>query len=231
MPRNHGGNNLTTDENLREIKKLIDHMQSGLAEIFSQLRELRRRLDLVEDDELVDSSQVIPLFTRVTTSIDAQEPDITEIDETPKSSEEVTSSEKDDEIETPSVDVLVSEEPETTESITPPPETQPLEETPPESPEEAESKIEPIAGARVSRLLDPIAHELRTGEATADVIAEFLQAAKDDLLGEASPNDRVARDIDVVLRFLKARGKRGIRTDERENILKRIARWKSHLTR
>ena len=35
--------------------------------------------------------------------------------------------------------------------------------------------------------------------------------------------------MDIVLNFLKARGKKTIRPDERDNILKRIRRWKAHL--
>jgi len=35
--------------------------------------------------------------------------------------------------------------------------------------------------------------------------------------------------MDIVLNFLKARGTRGIRNEERDNIQKRIRRWKAHL--
>ncbi|MBE0527251.1 MAG: hypothetical protein IH631_09930, partial [Candidatus Thorarchaeota archaeon] len=83
--------------------------------------------------------------------------------------------------------------------------------------------------AKVNRVLDPIARELRTGEATADIILEYLQAAKDYLIDDDERKKKVSRDMDIVLNFLQARGKRGIRTEERDNILKRIRRWKAHL--
>jgi hypothetical protein len=73
--------------------------------------------------------------------------------------------------------------------------------------------------------LDPISHEIRTGEAPAEVIAEYLQAARDYLITKDRPNEKVARDMDVVDKFLRARGKKGIRPEERDNILKRIHRW------
>ena len=102
----------------------------------------------------------------------------------------------------------------------------PTEMTIPEDPESGNS-------ARVNRVLDPIAHELRTGEAPAEIIFEYLQAAREYLIEDdtdESKKGKVARDMDIVLNFLKARGKRTIRPDERDNILKRIRRWKAHLT-
>ena len=87
--------------------------------------------------------------------------------------------------------------------------------------------------AKVNRVLDPIAHELRTGEAPAEIIYEYLQTAREYLIDDEdteSQKGKVARDMDIVLNFLKARGKRTIRPDERDNILKRIRRWKAHLT-
>ena len=60
-----------------------------------------------------------------------------------------------------------------------------------------------------------------------------LQAAREYLIDDDSGDSqkgKVARDMDIVLNFLKARGKRTIRPDERDNILKRIRRWKAHLT-
>ncbi len=84
---------------------------------------------------------------------------------------------------------------------------------------------------RVSRLLDPISHELTTGSSPAEVIAEYLQAAKDDLIMDDSKHDKVARDMDIVLKFLRARGRRGIRPEERDNIIRRIKRWKAHLSK
>lgn len=86
--------------------------------------------------------------------------------------------------------------------------------------------------AKVNRVLDPIAHELRTGEAPAEIIYEYLQAAREYLIDDddgESNKGKVARDMDIVLNFLKARGIRTIRPDERDNILKRIRRWKAHL--
>jgi len=86
--------------------------------------------------------------------------------------------------------------------------------------------------AKVNRVLDPIAHELRTGEAPAEIIYEYLQAAREYLIDDddsESKKGKVARDMDIVLNFLKARGTRTIRPDERDNILKRIRRWKAHL--
>ncbi len=82
---------------------------------------------------------------------------------------------------------------------------------------------------RVSRFLDPITHELKTGTSPAEVIAEYLQAAKDELITSSTLNEKVERDMDIVLKFLRARGRRGIRTEERDNILRRIKRWEAHL--
>ncbi|MHA2423321.1 MAG: hypothetical protein ACXAEF_00915 [Candidatus Thorarchaeota archaeon] len=84
---------------------------------------------------------------------------------------------------------------------------------------------------RVSRFLDPITHELKTGSSPAEVIAEYLQAAKDELITSSSSNEKVERDMDIVLKFLRARGRRGIRTEERDNILRRIKRWQAHLSK
>ena len=55
-----------SDENLDEIKRLIDSMQSGLVELFDQLKELRRRLDITGVPMPSDTqSSVVPLFTEV----------------------------------------------------------------------------------------------------------------------------------------------------------------------
>ena len=94
---------------------------------------------------------------------------------------------------------------------------------------DTESDESSSANAKVNRVLDPIARELRTGEATADIILEYLQSAKEYLIDDDERKKKVSRDIDIVLNFLKARGERGIRTEERDNILKRIRRWKAHL--
>lgn len=87
----------------------------------------------------------------------------------------------------------------------------------------------PPSDVRVSRLLDPITHELKTGDSPAEVIAEYLQSAKDELITTSSPNEKVSRDMDIVLKFLRARGRRSIRPEERDNILRRIKRWQAHL--
>ncbi len=84
---------------------------------------------------------------------------------------------------------------------------------------------------RVSRFLDPITHELKTGNSPAEVIAEYLQAAKDELITSSNSNEKVEKDMDIVLKFLRARGRRGIRTEERDNILRRIKRWQAHLSK
>ena len=92
--------------------------------------------------------------------------------------------------------------------------------------------VDKLTYAATPRSLDPIAHELRTGEAPAEIILEYLQAAREYLIDDTndSQKSKVARDMDIVLNFLKARGTRTIRPDERDNILKRIRRWKAHLT-
>ncbi|MHA1905924.1 MAG: hypothetical protein ACW98Y_01400 [Candidatus Thorarchaeota archaeon] len=103
---------------------------------------------------------------------------------------------------------------------------------PPETPADAERPTtEPSAPSevRVSRFLDPITHELKTGNSPAEVIAEYLQAAKDELITSSTSNEKVERDMDIVLKFLRARGRRGIRDEERDNILRRIKRWQAHL--
>jgi hypothetical protein len=189
-------------------------MQSGLVELFDQLRELRRRLNMtgvsIPSDE---QASVIPLFTEVTKSSDLS-PDDTH----PESA-------------------ISTVEPES-HSVRPPPERSPKAITPEpnDSLESIELDIEsesservPIGGAKAARVLDPIAHELRTGEAPASVLAEYLQSAKDYLFGGESSNERVERDMDVVLKFLRARNDKGIRPEERDNIMKRINRWKEAL--
>ncbi|MDF1537421.1 MAG: hypothetical protein P1Q69_00755 [Candidatus Thorarchaeota archaeon] len=89
----------------------------------------------------------------------------------------------------------------------------------------------PPSDVRVSHLLDPITHELRTGDSPAEVIAEYLQSAKDELITTSTPNEKVSRDMDIVLKFLRARGRRSIRPEERDNILRRIKRWQVHLVK
>jgi hypothetical protein len=155
-------------------------MQSGLVELFDQLHELRRQLDLAgENFESTPSLSPAPIFSKA--SAETKETD-------PSVSSSATSS--------------------------------PLDET----------TVTPLTNENVSRVLDPITIELQTGEAPAEVIAEYLDAAKEYLIQEHSANEKVVRDIEVVLKFLRARGKKGIRPEERDNILERIRRWKVHLT-
>ncbi len=181
-----------SDENLNEIKQLIDSMQSSLVELFDQLRELRNRLNLVSNTVSDTSPSILPLFSEIKT------PD-SEVDSTPASEDK----------ETP---ILVPEDEVHTDTV-------------------IDVDSDTGNNAKVNRVLDPISHELRTGEAPAEIIYEYLQAAREYLIDDDTEpqKQKVARDIDIVLNFLKARGKRTIRPDERDNILKRIRRWKAHL--
>jgi len=171
-------------------------MQSGLVELFDQLRDLRSRLNIVSDTTSETSPSILPLFSEVkspeTESLEAApEPPIEDKEHNTSTTES----------ETP-IDMAM--------------------------PEDTDNR----ASAKVNRVLDPIAHELRTGEAPAEIIYEYLQAAREYLIDDddnESQKGKVARDMDIVLNFLKARGKRTIRSDERDNILKRIRRWKAHL--
>ncbi|MHA2351509.1 MAG: hypothetical protein ACXAC0_03090 [Candidatus Thorarchaeota archaeon] len=185
-----------SDEELNEIKQLIDSMQSSLVELFDQLRDLRSRLNIVSDTTSEASPSVLPLFSEVKTpNTDALDTALKPPSEDEEPNTSITES------ETPNDMVL---------------------------PEGSDSGN----NAKVNRVLDPIAHELRTGEAPAEIVYEYLQAAREYLIDNddsESQKGKVARDIDIVLNFLKARGKRTIRTDERDNILKRIRRWKAHL--
>jgi hypothetical protein len=187
------------DDELNEIKQLIDSMQSGLVELFDQLRDLRIRLNLVSENasDTVSTPAILPLFSEVKSlSPESTEDEGIDISESPV--------EKEEQVPT-TVDDIPSEEIE-------------------------EPDAEQSAGnAKVNRVLDPISHELRTGEAPAEIIYEYLQSAREYLIDDASDNGKVARDMDIVLNFLKARGKKTIRPDERDNILKRIRRWKAHL--
>lgn len=215
-----------SDENLEEIKQLIDSMQSGLVELFDQLKELRRRLNMTAIPLPSDTqASVIPLFTEVEKASEITPSDTTP--EPPPTHEE-----------TPHPEELKSDSTHFSSPSTPTPEPISEETTSePSIPSDlAEIDLEPkpidsipIGSAKVARVLDPIAHELRTGEAPASVLAEYLQSAKDYLFSSGSFNERVERDMDVVLKFLKARNTKGIRPEERDNILKRIDRWKEAL--
>ncbi|MFQ5831933.1 MAG: hypothetical protein ACE5H4_04485 [Candidatus Thorarchaeota archaeon] len=180
-----------SEKNLADIKKLIDSMQSGLVELFDQLRELRRVLDLasetLESDLSLSSSS---LFSGVSTSSpgDSIKTDLNTHSDMKTNLDSV----REESLTQPGITSVVSED--------------------------------------VSRVLDPITHELQTGDAPANVIAEYVQAAKEYLIKEDPANNKVARDMEVVLKFLRARGTRGIRPEERDNILKRIGRWKVHLS-
>jgi len=191
------------DDELNDIRQLIDHMQSGLVELFDQLRELRERLNLVTELPSDSSPSIVPLFSRIKRDIESIETPLTSDPITEDLPDEIPSEE-------PPFDNDVVEDEDNSSSTT----------------DDSDSSS---ANAKVSRVLDPIARELRTGEATADIILEYLETAKEYLIDDDERKKKVARDIDIVLNFLKARGKRGIRTEERDNILKRIRRWKAHL--
>jgi hypothetical protein len=190
---------LMPDDELNEIRQLIDSMQSGLVELFDQLRDLRTRLNLVSDNasEASLTPAILPLFSEVKSpSLDTTDDEGTDTSE-------------------PSLEK---------EKPAPPA----ISEEPPEEVEEPDLE-QSASSAKVNRVLDPISHELRTGEAPAEIIYEYLQSAREYLIDDVSDNGKVARDMDIVLNFLKARGKKTIRPDERDNILKRIRRWKAHL--
>lgn len=198
------------DDDAADIRQLIDSMQSGLVELFDQLRELRERLSLLSGLPTGASPSVMSLFSEVKQSTDKS-------GSTPES--ESFESSKNEE----NNDVLFEHSQESKSDS--------LSEADMNAPTESiTGSIDTSSvNAKVSRVLDPIVRELKTGEATADIVLEYLQAAKDYLIDDDERKKKVARDMDIVLNFLKARGKRGIRTEERDNILKRIRRWKAHL--
>lgn len=196
-----GGFLSLNDDELNNIRQLIDLMQSSLVELFNQLRELRERLHLVTGLPEDFPPSITPLFSEVKPVIDTNK--------SPSSPE----SELDD-----SPEPIADSEPALYETTDTDDET-----------DTTDTSDSNSVNARVNRVLDPIARELRTGEATADIILEYLQSAKDYLIDDDERKKKVSRDMDIVLNFLQARGKRGIRTEERDNILKRIRRWKAHL--
>ena len=196
------------DEDTDEIRRLIDSLQAGMVEMFDQLRELRRRLNLIDDELTGSTSSAVQLFTEVKKSKAPIIPSTPSPPNTSSPDQSVEESTK--KTVSPPIASVVIDTPETGESSS---ETHP-----------------PISDARVARVLDPITHELRTGEAPADVLAEYLQAANDYLFSDETSFNKVASDMDVVLKFLKAREKRTIRPEERDNILTRIRRWKAALS-
>ncbi|TET07090.1 MAG: hypothetical protein E3J86_14125 [Candidatus Thorarchaeota archaeon] len=190
------------DDELNDIRQLIDLMQSSLVELFDQLRELRERLHLVTGLPADMPPSIVPLFS-----------DVKPLNDTVESES--------------SSDLLKEDIPDTNNHSEPT--LQEISDTTEKESHIPDPSDSSSSNAKVSRVLDPIARELRTGEATADIILEYLQAAKEYLIDDDERKKKVARDMDIVLNFLTARGKRGIRTDERDNILKRIRRWKAHL--
>jgi len=189
------------DDELNDIRQLIDLMQSSLVELFDQLRELRERLHLVTGLPADMPPSIVPLFSDIKPVNDTDESELS------------TDPIKEDIPETPHLEPTLQE----------------ISDTNDKENLIIDSSDSSSSNAKVSRVLDPIEHELRTGEATAEIIHEYLQSAKDYLIDDDERKKKVARDMDIVLNFLKARGKRGIRTEERDNILKRIHRWKAHL--
>ncbi len=206
-----------SENEVEEIRRLIESMQSGLVEMFDQLRELKSRLDIIADMPSSDNdSSVIPLFSKVelTTKINDD------------SSTPVPNPDSESPVDVPEPSV------EPTRPVSPTDEE--LDNGTSYS-EPSMPGVEPrgsspsLTEGKVSRVLDPIAHELKTGEVPAEVIGEYLQAAKDELISGSGAHNKVAHDIDVVLKFLRARGSRKIRDEERDNILRRIDRWRAHL--
>ncbi len=219
-----------SDKNTDEIKRLIDHMQSGLVELFDQLRELRRRLGLATNETTADSQpSVVQLFSEIVSPSSSavrtvagfQVPTTGSVEAKPAQADTTTR---------PAVSGGKTEAA-TSEPETPAKSAETGPRTAPGGPEPKASGRSSEVSATVARVLDPIAHEVRKGEASAQVIAEYLQAAKDYLITKENPNEKVATDIEVVDRFLRARGDKGIRPEERDNILRRIRRWSIMLSR
>jgi hypothetical protein len=199
------------DDDLADIRQLIDLMQSGLVELFDQLRELREHLNLIPGLPGDTTPTVMPLFSEAKKPVDRAAPSVIA-----DATENVKKVESNDEVLEPPHDSQSDLQPVTSEKAS-----------------EVIDRPSETSGvnARVGRVLDPIVQELKTGEATADIILEYLQAAKDYLIDDDDDErkKKVARDMDIVLNFLRARGKRSIRSEERDNILNRIRRWKAHL--
>jgi hypothetical protein len=166
---------------------------------------LRERLKLTTELPSDLSPSIVPLFSKIKQDI-----------------EEIAAPISEEPISEEPIETIPPEEPPNSDAV--------IEEKENSSPLVEETDLDSSSSnAKVSRVLDPIARELRTGEATADIILEYLETAKDYLIDDDERKEKVARDMDIVLNFLKARGQRGIRNEERDNILKRIRRWKAHL--
>jgi len=201
------------DDELNHVRQLIDSMQSGLVELFDQLRELREHLHLLSELPLGISSSVVSLFS--------------EVKQTATKPENGAELDTDEQLEKKALndEGLISHP---SPQLTPPSEDMTAIES--DSSESVTDSVDVSAlSAKVSRVLDPITQELRTAEATADIIMEYLQSAREYLIDNDERKQKVARDMDIVLNFLRARGNRSIRPEERDNILKRIRRWKAHL--
>lgn len=188
-------------------------MQSGLVELFDQLRELREQLHLLSELPLGTSPSFVSLFSEVKPT--TTKPDNGSELHTDGGFEKGHMNDK--ELESYSNPHLMPPSEEATATQSDP------------SKSITESVDVTALSAKVSRVLDPITQELQTAEATADIIMEYLQSAKVYLIDDDERKEKVARDMDIVLNFLKARGNRSIRSEERDNILKRIRRWKVHL--
>ena len=194
-----------TNRSMSEPNKDADEIHQIIDNMQARLVELfdqLRELRTRVDQRAIpaENGSVLPLFSKVGESPIASVPPTTPVPDKKPSKKETT--------------VLPDTKKDTAESeVISPPATESL----------------PPSDARVSRLLDPITHELRTGDSPAEVIAEYLQSAKDELITTLSPNEKVSRDMDIVLKFLRARGRRSIRPEERDNILRRIKRRQAHL--
>lgn len=198
-------------KNNDEIVKLIDRIQSGLVELFDQLRELRRLLEL-KTEGTPDSPIEMAAAGEILSGSEGF-------------------------ILGKSVAMIEKDTPARSETVVDRSSTLKANRSQPSRPESVRESSAVTSGghmtdmnATLSRLLDPIAYELRTDSASAEVIAEYVQAARDGLIAKERPNEKVAKDMDVVLRFLRARGKRPIKPEERDNILTRVNRWKLHLS-
>ena len=206
-----------SENEVEEIRRLIESMQSGLVEMFDQLRELKSRLDVIADmPPSENKSSVMPLFSRVELTTKTDDGSSTPI---PNHDSSTPTDVSDSGVESARPSSTSDEKLDNDTSYSEP-------SVPSDEPHSSGSSL---TEAKISRVLDPIVHELKTGQVPAEVIGEYLQAAKDELISDSRLNSKVAHDVDVVLKFLKARGSRKIRDEERDNILRRIDRWRAYL--